>query len=590
MSDVLYKFREVMSRSGLESPELPIADSRFNRFGLPEDRTKKPCWYILTILPNDFAFGSFGCFKRDIKRSWHSKQLNSLSAEEKKTYQKLIKQHQELCEAEQQKWWAVGARKAKVIWDNSRPAEDHYKYLQTKSVQSFGLRIGSRGDLIIPVLNSENVLCGLQFISPDGQKKFLPGTKKKSSFYQITGDDNVIYISEGYSTAASIHQVTGNTVIVAFDAGNLLYVSKAISNAYTSSKIVIAADNDQFSEKNVGVENASEAAKAIGANIVVPTFKDLENKPTDFNDLFVLEGIDEVRKQLTSKVCVEQKSEFPADYYVSDAGIYFESFDKDGEPLPQLFICSRFEIVARTRDIDGLNHGRLLKFQDEDGKLHLWPMPMEMLATDGAEYRRILLSMGMSISSGRKQRELLTNLIQSVKPEESALCTDSVGWYEKAFILPNETIGKANIQVYLQSCSNSYEGFECAGSLAEWREKIARVCEGSSRLVFAVSIAFAAPLLYLLGEENGGFHFRGASSSGKTTALRVACSVWGSQIRLQRWRATSNGLESVAKLHNDSLLCLDELAQVSATEAGEVAYMLANGSGKIRSKQKVMSI
>ena len=35
--------------------------------------------------------------------------------------------------------------------------------------------------------------------------------------------------------------------------------------------------------------------------------------------------------------------------------------------------------------------------------------------------------------------------------------------------------------------------------------------------------------------------------------------------------------------HCDALLCLDELAQISAREAGEVAYLLANGSGKSRS-------
>ncbi|MEO5347911.1 MAG: DUF927 domain-containing protein, partial [Magnetococcus sp. YQC-9] len=54
---------------------------------------------------------------------------------------------------------------------------------------------------------------------------------------------------------------------------------------------------------------------------------------------------------------------------------------------------------------------------------------------------------------------------------------------------------------------------------------------------------------------------------------------------LQRWRATSNGLEGLAALHNDTLLCLDELAQVAPTEAGEIAYMLANGTGKTRSSR-----
>lgn len=108
---------------------------------------------------------------------------------------------------------------------------------------------------------------------------------------------------------------------------------------------------------------------------------------------------------------------------------------------------------------------------------------------------------------------------------------------------------------------------------------------GNSRLVFAVSCAFAAPLLHLVGEENGGFYLRGPSSTGKTTVLFVACSVFGGRDYLQRWRATINGLEGVAIQHNDALLCLDELKQVDPREAGEVAYLLANGSGKQRANQ-----
>ena len=56
---------------------------------------------------------------------------------------------------------------------------------------------------------------------------------------------------------------------------------------------------------------------------------------------------------------------------------------------------------------------------------------------------------------------------------------------------------------------------------------------------------------------------------------------------LTRWRATSNGLEAVAQSFNDSLLCLDELAQVDPKEAGEISYMLGNGTGKARMNRDV---
>jgi putative DNA primase/helicase len=80
-------------------------------------------------------------------------------------------------------------------------------------------------------------------------------------------------------------------------------------------------------------------------------------------------------------------------------------------------------------------------------------------------------------------------------------------------------------------------------------------------------------------------HLVGASSSGKSTALIVAGSVWGGGGRngfAQTWRATGNGLEGVAKAHSGTMLALDELGELDAREAGAVAYALMNGQGKAR--------
>ena len=121
--------------------------------------------------------------------------------------------------------------------------------------------------------------------------------------------------------------------------------------------------------------------------------------------------------------------------------------------------------------------------------------------------------------------------------------------------------------------------------MEDWRNNIGKYCSGNSRLIFAVSTAFAGALLYKSGLESGGFHFVGGSSCGKSTILRVAASVWGGENYLRTWRATDNGLEGIAAMHNDSLLVLDELGQVDPTKAGDIAYMLGNGGGKTRANR-----
>ena len=68
--------------------------------------------------------------------------------------------------------------------------------------------------------------------------------------------------------------------------------------------------------------------------------------------------------------------------------------------------------------------------------------------------------------------------------------------------------------------------FETCGSVADWQKSVGSLVTGHSRGVFAVSVAFAGPLLGLIGLEGGGFHFYGQSSRGKSTLVEAAASVW----------------------------------------------------------------
>ncbi len=263
---------------------------------------------------------------------------------------------------------------------------------------------------------------------------------------------------------------------------------------------------------------------------------------------------------------------------VNEDGVFYTD-DNDNR-----WICSKLEIKALVRDRASENWGRLLEFMDADGNLHTWAMPMEMLKGGGEELRGELLRLGLEIAPGIKPRNLLIEYITTAKPEARARCVTRTGWYDPVFVLPDRTIGDMGELIIYQS-ENQTRSYCHAGTLDEWRQQVGKLCAGNSRLILAVSCAFAAMLLHHAGMESGGIHLVGASSGGKTTALRVAASVFGLPQYVNRWRATTNGLEALAALHSDTLLVLDELAQVDPRETGEIAYMLANGSGKARANR-----
>ncbi len=164
-----------------------------------------------------------------------------------------------------------------------------------------------------------------------------------------------------------------------------------------------------------------------------------------------------------------------------------------------------------------------------------------------------------------------------------ARCVDRIGWHGSRYVLPAEAVGESSEKVVFQNAHAVEPAFSVAGTADEWREHVAALAQGNSRMVFALSAAFAGALLEPAGDDSGGFHLRGRSSTGKSTALKAAASVWGNPASYCRlWRSTSNGLEGLAALHNDGLLILDELSQIDPKEAGEAAYLLANGRGKNR--------
>ncbi|VEG92511.1 DUF927 domain-containing protein [Legionella spiritensis] len=273
-------------------------------------------------------------------------------------------------------------------------------------------------------------------------------------------------------------------------------------------------------------------------------------------------------------------------FELSAKGIYFFGKDKDGMDLPARWISSPLYVIAKTRDDKSGAWGRLLEWQDDDKVTHQWAMPIALLQGDASEVRRELASLGLTISPNRISRDLLASYLQVFPIEERARCVDRLGWHNNIFVTASESIGEQGEHVVFQNAHALDPALSVAGEVEDWRNSIGRLAEGNSRLTFAISCAFAPSLASLVGEDSGGFHFKGASSCGKTTALKLAASVWGNPSSYTRlWRTTSNGLEGLAAMHNDGLLILDELSQIDPKEAGEAAYLLANGQGKTRASK-----
>jgi len=250
----------------------------------------------------------------------------------------------------------------------------------------------------------------------------------------------------------------------------------------------------------------------------------------------------------------------------------------------QQWVCSPLHVDAVTTDEHGSNFGRLLRFRTTLGQLRTWAMPMELLRADGSDLRGELLAMGVEIDPGG--HKLLAQYLQDGTPAKRIRCVLQTGWAsERAFVLPNGVIGPDAAGVAYQSGERASEEYTTAGTLEGWREQVAALAVGNPILTLALCAAFAGPLLARANAESGGLHLVGDSSTGKTTAIEAACSVWGGANFRRSWRATANGMEGTAALFNDSLLPLDEISECDPREVGAIVYSLGNGRGKQRASR-----
>ena len=369
------------------------------------------------------------------------------------------------------------------------------------------------------------------------------------------------------------------------------------------------------------MSKAKEAAQAVGGLLAAPDFGlDRPEGATDFNDLHQAQGLGAVACCIDAAISKFTRCNTPEavqgdetapdmlspaekgnspisgdsaayDYSagrfeVSPRGVYFIGTDKEGNELSPRWVCSSLKVLAMTRDAKSGEWGRLLEWHDADNVRHQWAMPLELLQGDGSDVRRELVRLGLSIGPGKAARDLLSCFLQVWPVKGRARCVEWLGWHGSVYVTPTESIGGDDEIVVFQNPQALQPAFAVSGTAEEWRDSVAALALGNSRLVFALSAAFAGALADVVGEDSGGFHLRGGSSSGKSTALKAAASVWGDPSTYPRlWRATANGLEGLAALHNDGLLILDELSQIDPKEAGEAAYLLANGQGKARASR-----
>lgn len=254
---------------GIAPPDSLLADAVVRRYHdrLNDRPGQKNAWYMATHNPDGTTGGAVGSWKLGASATWCTSTARTFTPEEKARFAQEQAAARTRAEAERLEVQKQTAAKAAQLWDRSRPAQPDHPYLVRKAVPPYRARqIGAA--LVFDYRDSHGTITTLQFIQPDGSKRFLSGGTVAACSHRFGPKvSRVLILAEGFATGATLHEATGHPVAVCGFAGNLKPVALAARNAFPAAVLVIAGDADP-----VGRQKALEAADSVDGRVVFPEF------------------------------------------------------------------------------------------------------------------------------------------------------------------------------------------------------------------------------------------------------------------------------------------------------------------------------
>lgn len=281
------QLRDAMISAGLTPPDDIYMDGKVHRFksgtkGSP-GKGDKPGWYL--VFGDGVPAGRFGCWRSGLELPWRADVGRKLTQFEEMAHAKRMAEAKALRDAELERKHEVAASTVEMIWSGAHAASPEHEYLKRKGIGVHGARNTGDGRLVLPLYDANGKLASLQYIDQNGGKLYHSGGKTGGNFWMLGTMDEpgVLYVAEGFATAASIYEVTNRPCVVSYSASNLVPVTGTMRELYgIGQEIVIVADND---ESGVGQRYAEQACAKYGARMVMPPERG------DAND-YVQEGHD----------------------------------------------------------------------------------------------------------------------------------------------------------------------------------------------------------------------------------------------------------------------------------------------------------
>lgn len=126
------------------------------------------------------------------------------------------------------------------------------------------------------------------------------------------------------------------------------------------------------------------------------------------------------------------------------------------------------------------------------------------------------------------------------------------------------------------------EAFESSGTIKGWIEGVLKPIEAHPKALLMLLASFASVLLKDLNLGPFVIDLSGATSKGKTTVLKAAATVWGTDHLVSEWNGTAVSFERKAAFLNSFPLMLDDSMKADEKQLQRFVYNFSGGRSKGR--------
>lgn len=291
---------------------------------------------------------------------------------------------------------------------------------------------------------------------------------------------------------------------------------------------------------------------------------------------------------------VSEDLQVPAMYAIDHTGVSLVRLAKDGREDHLLICPAPLFIAGLATDAEGA--GTSLDLRWYDGKTwrsRLVPRGVALVARSLAELAQHDLPVS-SVSAADIVRYLDAYLAHNATRLPVSKTSLTLGWRGDTFLwgnlalTPDGSDASVSLSTEDPGTRQLVAGYRERGSWEGWRAAVAAVTD-HPRIMLALLASLVPPLYRFLPDApNFIVEYAGKTSQGKTTALRLAASVWGcphdhGEGLIRPWDASQTAIERIAAAASYLPLLLDDTRRAKDIEAVQrIVYGVAQGQGKAR--------